>query len=135
MGTSLAAARTFTKGDLIYSNLALLISKQEFLLKMYMIKVNDRYKLLDHDEYFVHRPNGVVEQSCEPSTVQSYQDSVTYSVVSARTILPGQLLTIDYKTLDNQVDGLESLPTIQFDCKCGPEMCRGVVVASKKGKV
>jgi len=137
---SLAASRKFRAGEVVYTNQAKIIAKDEFLNKTYILKVGGRYRLLDHNDHFIHRPNSTVEylgfdllqnHSCEPNTDHIYENATTYSVRASRDILPGESLTVDYARLENDqaVDGLESLPTLQFNCQCGSTNCRGVVIA------
>jgi SET domain len=135
--TSLVATRKFEEGEVVYKNAAAIIPMDHIKNKKYVVKIDGTYILLNPEDHFIHRPayaeflgyDSFQDHACEPNTVQEYHDSVSYTVRAARTISPGDVLSIDYGKLENQADGIELVPSSTFTCNCGSKLCRGVIIA------
>jgi SET domain-containing protein len=86
----------------------------------HFIRRKDYYKFLGFDIFMDH--------SCNPSTYQCYISETEYEVYAARDIQIGDKLTCDYACLENQFLRLDSIPTSEFQCKCGSDNCRGLIL-------
>jgi len=124
----LIATRTFEAGEEIFTNTAILFPPEDCRMKKFILECNGKYTMLDFMNHFIHRDNYVeavgfdsfMDHSCEPNTKQTYKDSVTYTVVADRDIVPGERITCDYDTLD-------CIASAKFECNCGASKCRGFI--------
>lgn len=71
-----------------------------------------------HDPYFM----GMVLHSCDPNMAC---DIGTFTFTALREILPGEYLTMDYETTEEELFR-------EFSCCCGSEGCRGMIRGSRK---
>ena len=135
--TFLVAGRKFEEGEVVYKNQASIIPLGELSTKIFTLKLDGHFILIDHLNHFIHRP-GYVESlgfdifqdhSCDANTIQNYHDMTTYTVRSKRLINSGERLTIDYCDLKNKAKNIEHIPSSSFICKCGSSGCRGLIVA------
>ena len=133
----LVATRKFEAGEKVFTNHIQVFPKVDMVGKKYIVKINDRYMLMDPTEHMIHRTDyceflgfdSFMDHSCDPNIEQTYEGATTYHVHAIRTILPGEKITCDYHKLTNDAHNLESLPTIAFRCTCGAANCRGDIVA------
>jgi hypothetical protein len=136
---ALVATKDFTKGEVVFSNDAILITQEELEEEpLLMMKVEGKYCIMCPDDHMLHREDGTVEMigfdifmdhSCDPNLNQTYHTKTNYTVTAVRDIKAGDKLTCDYQALMNQVTGSKSLVTTQFECRCGTVICRGLVLA------
>jgi len=147
--TYIVAAKTFAKGDLIFSNQATIISVRTFMDQTFILKlvekdatdeknnVKTRYVILDKDHHFIHRPSYVesigydsfMDHCCNPNSEQHYENATTYSVYARRDIRVGEKITCDYLNLANEAEKLENVAKTTFLCNCGSENCRSEIFA------
>ena len=135
---SLTATRKFAVGEIVYTNESFIIeNKENFAESIYILRVNDNYILIDHNDHFIHRPeykeflgfDSFQDHSCDPNTCQTYHDKTNYTVIAKKQILPGERITMDYAKLKNQATNIEHVPSSTFTCHCGEAICRGVISA------
>lgn len=135
--TFLVAGRKFEEGAVVYKNQASIIPLEELSTKIFILKLDGHFFLMDHLNHFIHRPSYVEvigfdifqDHSCDANTIQNYHDMTTYTVYAKRLIEAGERLTIDYGDLKNKATNVEHIPSTSFICKCGSPGCMGVIVA------
>lgn len=143
----LVATRTFEVGDVIFENTIVQLMRSDGLDDEYLLEVDHgqgqqqqqqqhvTHYLLSTDEHMIHRTDYVemigfdcfMQHSCFPNGHQVYRNETEYVIYATKTIEQGGTITCDYMALDNQVVGLESRPTIEFQCLCGEKNCRGML--------
>lgn len=143
----LVATRTFEVGDVIFENTITQLMRSDGLDDEYLLEVDHvhgqqqqqhqhvTYHLLSTDEHMIHRTDYVemigfdcfMQHSCSPNGHQVYRNETEYVIYATKNIEQGGTITCDYMALDNQVVGLESRPTIEFQCLCGEKNCRGML--------
>lgn len=135
----LVATRVFEVGDILFENRIIHIMRSHGLDDEYLLEVDEglhiTYHLLGTDEHFIHRTDYVemigfdcfMQHSCSPNAHQVYRDGTEYVLYATKMIVQGGTITCDYMALDNQAVGLESRPTIEFQCLCGEKNCRGIL--------
>jgi hypothetical protein len=137
--TYLTATRRYEPGEVVFTNQATLVSKDDLNGgKIFLLKVGNHYSLLDQEHHFIHRKDFCenigfdcfMDHSCDPNTTQRYEDATVYKVFATRNIEPGDKITCDYNALDNEASSEEAIATTTFACKCGAgDKCRGLVIA------
>lgn len=113
-GLGLFAARTFSKGERVYSFLRGKIVTRE---KLDALSAEEKRHVdqIGEDQFEIMEPPArFVNHSCEPNIAE--RERAGYAL---RDIQSGEELTIDYDT----VGSLEE----PFECRCGSEQCRGIV--------
>lgn len=133
-GWYLIATKEFKTDDIVFKNTVEIITNPT---RLFIMKAGTRVKLIDNEEHFIHRDgyqeflgfDVFMDHSCDPSVKQTYHSNTDYSVRATRMISPGDKITCDYNCLTNSFTAQTSIVTIEFDCKCGSDNCRGKIRA------
>lgn len=123
----LVAARNFCKGDIVYSNEALLIPDDwsivmqtdhgRIWLDLFVHTINKGNRLR---EFYLF--DSFQNHSCDPNTFMRYKTENTYDVIASKDIRKGDEVTIDYE----EIPGFDGKP---FNCNCNTINCRQIIKA------
>jgi len=126
----LVAARDFNKGDIVYSNEAILIPDGWTIV----IQIDQKRIWLDPLKHTINKGNGWREfylfdsfqnHSCDLNTCMIYTSKTMYDVIASKDIKTGDELTVeltvDYELIDPEFDGTS------FIFSCGEVVCRQVI--------
>lgn len=129
----LCAARAFKQDETIFVNQSELVGCGGLSGKVrpVVVELPSGTRVWLKREHFCRRSEDTWEffgfdsfqnHSCDPNTKMVYSDnSLSYSLVAVRKIDSNEELTVDYETIDANLD------KDQFSCKCGAIECRGII--------
>lgn len=131
------ATRTFEKDEVIFTNEATILTKEDLESNRFILKLSNTYTIVDLEDHLIHRGDYAefvgydifMDHSCDPNCYQTYHDKTSYTVYARRSILPGEKITCDYNDLDNQAMNIPAVASTEFKCECDAKECRGVIKA------
>jgi len=126
LGYELKSLKSFKSGDVVLKNNIEKISLDTKII----LKVNDKYILLDPDIHFSRRETwydfyGIdtfTNHSCNPNCLHVPINDTHYKMIAIKDIAENDEITCDYNDIFSEYD------TKSFNCLCGEKSCRGIII-------
>ncbi len=111
VGEGIVSLAPFTAGETVFKFAGVLLSE----ITLFTLQMQPGYHL--HDPFFM----GKVLHSCDPNM---HCDMSTQTFTAIKDIKPGDFLTMDYETTEDELYR-------SFECQCGAHNCKKLI----KGKI
>jgi hypothetical protein len=125
-GYQLKSLKSFKTDDTVLENNIEQISLDIRII----LKVNDKYILLDPDTHFSRREcwndfygiETFTNHSCNPNCLHVPINDTHYKMIAIKDIAEGDEITCDYNDIFSEYDSKS------FTCLCGEKCCRGIII-------
>jgi tyrocidine synthetase III len=111
VGEGIVSKSSFKSGDIVFKFAGVLLNE----MTLFTLQLQQGFHL--HDPFFM----GKVLHSCDPNMVC---DMKTQTFTAVKEIKPGEFLTMDYETTEDELFRF-------FECHCGSPNCKKLIMGKK----